>query len=121
MGFKREFNWFVVGTQQGFESDNLTLLSEGLEEGKTYTLSKSEIREYPLLFDLPLVIKGMGCLGLVKIVSVHQYALANKTVVEFILSASLDQDAKELFQTMYQIANGGGTSEPAPEPSRRRR
>lgn len=119
MGFKREFNWFLIGTKQGFEGDNLIQAENELHEGVTYTLTKNEIREYPLMFDIPFSLKGIGCLGLVKIVAIHQYAITNKTVIEFILSAQLDVDAKSLFYTMYQAANT--SSQDSSEPSRKRR
>jgi hypothetical protein len=103
MSYLREFNWYVIGTRQGFEADNLANVEEGLNSETTYKLTNEGLREYPLLHDVPLVIKGIGCLGLVKIVAVHQFALTNKTVVEFVYSCQLDEPAQLLFNDIYEL------------------
>ena len=64
MGMVVEFNWFMVVAN----SDKI------LEEEKDlfYTI-KSEKRIYPIGFQIPLIIKKHGCVGMVKVL---------KTIIE---------------------------------------
>lgn len=57
MGLVVEFNWFMV------VADMNKILSE---DGMQYTI-KSEKRIYPIGFQIPLIIKGQGCIGMIKI------------------------------------------------------
>ena len=57
MGLVVEFNWFMV------VADLNKILSE---DGMKYTV-KSEKRIYPIGFQIPLIIKNQGCVGMIKI------------------------------------------------------
>lgn len=57
MGLVVEFNWFMV------IADMNKVLSE---DGIKYTV-KSEKRIYPIGFQIPLIIKGQGCVGMIKV------------------------------------------------------
>lgn len=52
-----EFNWFMV------VADHNKILSEG----DTFYTIKSAKRIYPIGFKIPLIIKNVGCTGLIKI------------------------------------------------------
>lgn len=57
MGMVLEFNWFLVVASHD------RLISK---DGSFYTIKDTK-RIYPIGFQIPLIIKGNGCIGLVKI------------------------------------------------------
>ena len=57
MGLVVEFNWFMVVA----DLDKILV-----EDEVKYTI-KSEKRIYPIGFQIPLIIKGQGCVGMIKI------------------------------------------------------
>ncbi len=58
MGMVVEFNWFMV------VANSSKILTE--EKDVFYTI-KSEKRIYPIGFQVPLIIKEQGCIGMIKI------------------------------------------------------
>lgn len=57
MGLVVEFNWFMV------VADFSKIISK---DNVNYTI-KTEKRIYPIGFQIPLIIKGKGCVGMIKI------------------------------------------------------
>lgn len=57
MGMVIEFNWFMVvaGHDKIFS------------EGETFYTVKDAKRLYPIGFQIPLIIKGEGCIGMIRI------------------------------------------------------
>lgn len=78
MGLVVEFNWFMVIANMD------KILSE---DGINYTV-KSEKRIYPIGFQIPLIIKEQGCVGMIKILKtvIDQ----NETRIYFENTASFD-------------------------------
>lgn len=69
MGFKMEFNWYLVGEATNMSMDN---------DGKIM-LTKNEERVYPVGHRVPVILKESGCLGFAVIDSV--LITVGKTVV----------------------------------------
>lgn len=59
MGMVIEFNWFMVVANEGKILNDI--------DDVFYTV-KSEKRVYPIGFQIPLIIKNVGCIGMIKIV-----------------------------------------------------
>ena len=57
MGMVVEFNWFMVVANE----------SKIIQENDLFYTVKSEKRIYPIGFKIPLIIKNVGCIGLIKI------------------------------------------------------
>ena len=81
MGLVVEFNWFMVVASMD------KIMSE---DGMTFTV-KSEKRIYPIGFQIPLIIKGQGCVGMIKILKtvINQ----EKTKIYFEQTTSLDSNS----------------------------
>ncbi len=58
MGMIVEFNWFMVVANESKIVD---------ENGYKYTI-KSDKRIYPIGFKLPLIVKNVGCIGMIKVI-----------------------------------------------------
>ena len=58
MGMIIEFNWFMVVANEN------KILEE--QENLFYTI-KSEKRIYPIGFQIPLIVKEQGCIGMIKV------------------------------------------------------
>ena len=58
MGMIIEFNWFMVVANEN------KILEE--QEDLFYTI-KSEKRIYPIGFQIPLIVKEQGCIGMIKV------------------------------------------------------
>lgn len=82
MGLVVEFNWFMVVVNM----DKILA-----ENGINYTV-KSEKRIYPIGFQIPLIIKGQGCVGMIKILKtvIDQ----NETKIYFENTASFDTNSE---------------------------
>lgn len=78
MGAPYEFNWYLVVENE-----------DSIKKNKnTYTTLKKDNRIYPIESEIPLIIKKVGCIGIVKIVrfSVDK----NNTEIEFDYVMKLD-------------------------------
>lgn len=60
MGIKYEINWYLV-------ANSINEIKK--EENNIFALKKNERRIYPVDSVIPLIIKNLGCIGLVKIKS----------------------------------------------------
>lgn len=59
MGVPYEFNWYLVVENE----------SKIIKKDNKYSTTKSEHRIYPINSEIPLIFKGKGCTGLVRITS----------------------------------------------------
>ena len=72
MGVTYEMNWYLVVS----DKNELSKVNE-----KIYKTIKKERRLYPINSELPIIIKNLGCIGIVKILCFKIYE--DKTEIEF--------------------------------------
>lgn len=92
MGAPYEFNWYLVVADE----------SEIKEIGNDkYTTVKSEHRIYPINSEVPLIVKGEGCIGIVKILSFT--IKEEETIIEFeyMKKLKLDDPVSKHYYEMY--------------------
>ena len=81
MGMVVEFNWFMVVANEDKIQE---------EEKDLYYTVKSEKRIYPIGFQIPLIIKQKGCIGMIKIV--RTVIDENETRIYFKRTESFNSD-----------------------------
>lgn len=91
MGMVVEFNWFmVVANRDKIKS----------EEDSLFTI-KSDKRIYPIGFKIPLIIKNVGCIGLIK-VSKTVIDLSNTTIYfDIIEDFDVDSEVAKHYYDRY--------------------
>ena len=90
MGFKMEFNWYLVG-----EATNMTL-----DDNNKIVLTKNEERVYPRGHRVPVILKETGCLGFAIIDSV--LITENRTVVGATLVEELPKEVAEHYYQQWK-------------------
>ena len=96
MGLVVEFNWFMV------VADMDKILSE---DGMQYTI-KSEKRIYPIGFQIPLIIKGQGCIGMIKILKTIIDQKETKIYFENTASFDINDDvARHYYERYFDFKN----------------
>ncbi len=92
MGAPYEFNWYLVVADK----------HEIKEIGKNkFSTLKSENRIYPINSEIPLIIKKIGCIGMVRIL---KFSIdINSTEIEFEYVSELDSKSEisEHYYNMY--------------------
>lgn len=91
MGLVVEFNWFMVVAGMN------KILSE---DGMQYTI-KSEKRIYPIGFQIPLIIKGQGCIGMIKILKTIIDQKETKIYFENTASFDINDDVARHYYERY--------------------
>lgn len=94
MGYKTEFNWYLVGNDNNMSLD---IIDDGLGSG---VLTKLEERFYPVGHRLPVVHATKGCLGMAIIDSV--LVTRGKTRIEFTIVEELEYSVKEYFYNSWK-------------------
>lgn len=98
MGFKMEFNWYLVG-----EATNMSMDDSG-----KITLTKNEERVYPVGHRVPVILKESGCLGFAVIDSV--LITVGKTVVGATLVEELSKEVAKHYYQQWKNTVGRGHS-----------
>ena len=93
MGVTYEMNWYLVVS----DKNNLSKVSDNM-----YITVKTERRLYPINSELPLIIKNIGCIGIIKIISFKIYK--DKTEIEFEYIEKLEtcNDISQHYYNMYK-------------------
>lgn len=97
MGVSYEMNWYLVISN----IDDIYKCDENI-----YVTVKNERRLYPVNSYLPIIIKNIGCIGLVKIISFK--VSEGKTEIEFSIERKFDinsEIAKHYFLLYKNIKN----------------
>lgn len=92
MGAPYEFNWYLVVS-------NNDAIKE--KEKNKYITTKSENRIYPIDSEIPLIIKKVGCIGIVRIL---RFSIEKaSTEIEFEYAAKIDSnsDISKHYYNMY--------------------
>lgn len=97
MGAPYEFNWYLVVSDY-----------EKMEEIKNnrYSTIKSENRIYPINSEIPLIIKEIGCIGIVKILSFT--VNKDETIIEFeyVKKFKANAEVAKHYYEMYKLMKG---------------
>lgn len=91
MGLVVEFNWFMVVA----DLDKILVQDE-----VKYTI-KSEKRIYPIGFQIPLIIKGQGCVGMIKILKTVIDQNETKIYFEDMASFDIKSDVASHYYERY--------------------
>lgn len=94
MGAPYEFNWYlVIANYDKIKREN----------NNKYITTKSECRIYPINSEIPLIIKQIGCIGIVKIVS---FTIRDKeTLIEFEYVEKINENTKiaQHYYNLYKL------------------
>lgn len=98
MGVSYELNWYLVVKDEA--------LVREVEPGK-FSVVKNGRRLYPVGAPLPMIIKEVGCVGMIEICDLH--LSIGKTVIEFVRTGRFDVDnaVAEHYYEMYQSIKFG--------------
>lgn len=92
MGTTYEFNWYLV-----VESNDSIMKKD---KNKYFTI-KSESRIYPVDSEIPLIVKKIGCIGVVKIVRFSIDKNSTEIEFEYVSKLELDSEISKHYYNMY--------------------
>lgn len=93
MGYKLEFNWYLVAG----------CIKDLIKEDKYTKLVKKEQRIYPIGKIIPLIIKNAGCVGMVKIISTTIKNDETDIVFETIMDFEIDNPIAKHYYDLYKM------------------
>lgn len=97
MGALYEFNWYLVVTKKDAIKQ---------KEKNKYTTLKSESRIYPIDSEIPIIVKEVGCIGIVRIL---KFSIdKDNTEIEFEYVSKLDSNnevAKHYYNMYLSMKN----------------
>lgn len=92
MGVLYEINWYLVASNK----EDIVKINDN-----KYSLKKSEKRVYPVDSEMPLIIKNVGCIAIIKI---DKFAVdKNNTNVEFsiVKECNVNSEVSRHYYEMY--------------------
>jgi hypothetical protein len=92
MGAPYEFNWYLVVANEDAIMVN---------DKNTYTTIKSESRIYPIESEIPLIIKKVGCIGIVRIVKFSVDKDSTKIDFKYVMNLNPNDVISKHYYDMY--------------------
>lgn len=94
MGVTYEMNWYLVVS----DKNELSKVNE-----KIYKTIKKERRLYPINSELPIIIKNLGCIGIVKILCFKIYEDKTEIEFEYVEEFETCNDISQHYYNMYKL------------------
>lgn len=92
MGAPYEFNWYLVVANK----DSIIKI-----DNQMYSTLKSENRIYPIDSEIPLIIKNVGCVGIIRINKFSVYKNSTEISFEYVMKLNPNDNIANHYYNMY--------------------